>query len=139
MKIFFVFIFIVLIISGCSKQPVNPEITDAGIVYSVDATTNLAGDTLFAVYILNAFTPNHDGINDVFIIKGVGISSENYRMEIFNRWDNLIFETKNWNEGWNGKIKNKSAMSNTTFFYKIQLTDVFGTQHKFIGKLLLLR
>lgn len=52
----------------------------------------------------NAFSPNNDGINDVFkpIIEG-NISS--YTLKIYNRWGNLIFETNDLNEGWNGNYK----------------------------------
>ena len=59
------------------------------------------------LYIPNSFTPNDDDINDHFkpIIKG--FSDRNYSFAIYNRWGQLIFETHNPGEGWNGKFKDK--------------------------------
>lgn len=57
-------------------------------------------------YVPNAFTPNNDGINDIFkpLIKGPLMQ---YRFEIFNRLGNKIFSSGNPQQGWNGKYKNK--------------------------------
>lgn len=53
-------------------------------------------------YIPNAFTPNGDGLNDVFKPIAPGIKQTNY-FRIFNRWGKLMFESKNANTGWDGK------------------------------------
>jgi gliding motility-associated-like protein len=55
-------------------------------------------------YLPNAFTPNGDGLNDVFIIKGEFIYI--VKMDIFNRWGELIFETSDPLKGWDGNGKN---------------------------------
>jgi len=47
-----------------------------------------------AVYVPNAFTPNANGRNDVFLPLGTGISESGYRLMIFDRWGNLMFETR---------------------------------------------
>ncbi|MEJ7674450.1 MAG: gliding motility-associated C-terminal domain-containing protein [Chitinophagaceae bacterium] len=51
-------------------------------------------------YIPNAFTPNGDGINDVFRAIAPGIQTNYFR--IFNRWGKLMFQTNNTSKGWNG-------------------------------------
>lgn len=57
----------------------------------------------------NAFTPNNDGLNDVLkVMHNSTIVSINY-FRIFNRAGNLIYETKNMNEGWDGKINGSIA------------------------------
>ncbi|TAL58624.1 MAG: PKD domain-containing protein [Bacteroidetes bacterium] len=58
-------------------------------------------DAIF--WIPNAFTPNHDGKNEMFMPVAIGI--QNFRMWIFDRWGNLIFETIDVNHGWNGTFK----------------------------------
>ena len=51
-------------------------------------------------YLPNAFTPNGDGLNDVFMIKGESIYV--VKLSIYNRWGELIFETTDPEKGWNG-------------------------------------
>ncbi len=56
----------------------------------------------------NVFTPNGDGINDKFEIPFT-IGIENYYLEIFNRWGQIIFRSNNINQQWDGKIFNIDA------------------------------
>ena len=53
----------------------------------------------------NAFTPNYDGINDVFQLKGIGISDMNWK--IFNRWGLVIYEGSSLEDSWDGKYKGR--------------------------------
>jgi gliding motility-associated-like protein len=49
----------------------------------------------------NAFTPNQDGKNDVFkAIHGDNVTS--FMLQIYNRWGQLCFETRDIKKGWNG-------------------------------------
>jgi gliding motility-associated-like protein len=57
-------------------------------------------------YVPNAFTPNGDGLNDVFRPIPVGIvSTEMFR--VFNRYGQLVFETSQWMKGWDGMYKGR--------------------------------
>ena len=58
-------------------------------------------------YLPNAFTPNGDGLNDVFRPIPVGIKSTEY-FRIFNRYGQMIFETTEWLKGWDGKYLGKT-------------------------------
>ncbi|MFM7024336.1 MAG: gliding motility-associated C-terminal domain-containing protein [Flavobacteriales bacterium] len=51
-------------------------------------------------YLPNAFSPNGDGINDVFAVQGESIYI--MRLSIFNRWGELVFETTDPSKGWDG-------------------------------------
>jgi gliding motility-associated-like protein len=53
----------------------------------------------------NAFSPNGDGINDVLYVKGQGMASIDFK--IFNRWGQLIFESRDMNIGWDGTYDSK--------------------------------
>lgn len=58
-------------------------------------------------FIPNAFSPNNDGDNDFF--KPVSPSHEKYQFEVFNRWGELMFSTKDPNLGWDGKFASQLA------------------------------
>lgn len=88
------------------------NITDGGL-YVVDVSNNgceLSDSVLvktycpYTFYIPNSFTPNGDGINDVFYAYGNNIID--FKLLIFDRWGERIFETNDIRNGWNGKYKN---------------------------------
>jgi gliding motility-associated-like protein len=76
---------------------------------------------VFQLYAPNAFSPNKDNVNDVFL---PGISPEitvmQYSMLIFNRWGNLIFETEDYTQGWDGTVGHKDVPDGV-YIYVIQL------------------
>jgi gliding motility-associated-like protein len=57
------------------------------------------------VYVPNAFTPNGNGMNDVFIPSSGFVDIDDYDFTIFNRWGEVLFETHDRTEGWNGRFK----------------------------------
>lgn len=58
-----------------------------------------------ALQVPNAFTPNGDGLNDAFGAVGEGV--EDYRLVIFNRWGNIIFEANKLTKKWDGRYQGK--------------------------------
>ena len=93
----------------------------------------------FTMYIPDAFTPNGDGINDVFQVKGAGFVEEGFEMRIYDRWGELIFKTNNVYEGWNGKVKGVDA-KNDVYVYKIRcFTTVQNIKKEFVGHVTLYR
>ncbi|MEZ5014618.1 MAG: PKD domain-containing protein [Chitinophagales bacterium] len=56
-----------------------------------------------AIGIPTGFTPNNDGNNDIFIVKGFGIAD--MHLMVFNRWGELVFETTDPKEGWDGTYR----------------------------------
>lgn len=67
-----------------------------------------------AVFIPNVFSPNGDGKNDVLFVQGNGL--KRIYMSIYNRWGNLVFETADQSNGWDGTYKG-SAVEEGTFIY----------------------
>jgi len=55
----------------------------------------------YPVYVPSTFTPNGDGVNDVFFVGG--LPQEGFHLQIFDRWGNLVFETKDQREPWLGQ------------------------------------
>ena len=58
------------------------------------------------VFVPTAFTPNADGINDVLYIKGTDIDESRFKIKVFNRWGETVFESFNLNTPWNGSHMN---------------------------------
>lgn len=70
-----------------------------------------------------AFSPNGDGVNDVFQIINSG-SVQAIHMRIFNRWGNKVFESSDLNEGWNGRFKGRdSEMGTYVYFAELTLSN----------------
>lgn|GEM_PF-1741025 len=84
----------------------------------------------FGIYFPNAFTPNKDGLNDIFRPVIIGKPAV-YKLSIYNRWGQLIFETTDPGQGWDGLIKSGKQESGT---YIWTCTYQFNTQEKVIKK-----
>ncbi len=72
------------------------------------------------IYIPEAFTPNDDGINDIFNAKFTFIPNY-FEMKIYNRWGNIVYETRNFEKGWNGKQNNGNPAPTATYIYYIKI------------------
>lgn len=94
----------------------------------------------FVVYIPNAFTPDGDGINEVFLPRGFGISNNNYEFEIFDRWGLLIFKSIDPQKGWDGRTSNLMLKGNSqidTYVFKLHCEDNLRKGHDFTGQVTL--
>jgi gliding motility-associated-like protein len=94
----------------------------------------------YVIYVPNAFTPNSDGTNDGFKAVGVGIAQ--FKLQVFDRWGALVFETDDINNAWDGSIKGKGDFESTkqeVYVWKAQVTDVLSEKHSMIGHVTLLK
>lgn len=69
----------------------------------------------------NVFTPNGDGDNDSYFVEGKGITE--FKMHIVNRWGNIVFETDDINEAWDGKV-NGNTCADGVYFYRIDAKSI---------------
>jgi gliding motility-associated-like protein len=72
----------------------------------------------------NAFTPNGDGLNDCFGVKHWGQVS-NLKLEVFNRWGQLVFSTTDPNHCWDGTFKGVQQAS-AVFIYQVSAETICG-------------
>jgi len=56
----------------------------------------------FNIFVPNGFSPNDDGLNDIFVPICSGISSKGYQFMVFNRWGEEVFSSTKLGEGWDG-------------------------------------
>ena len=66
-------------------------------------------------YAPNAFTPNGDGNNDVFMVYGFGLAKVS--MKIFNRWGEKVFDTQNQWQGWDGTYRGEMQNPGVYSYY----------------------
>jgi len=88
-------------------------------------------------YVPNAFSPNGDGLNDIFRPIPVGIQSTIY-FRVFDRFGSLMFETNKWMEGWDGTYKGKKASSGT-YVWMIKGMDKNGRVVEMQGTVILIQ
>jgi gliding motility-associated-like protein len=70
----------------------------------------------------NGFSPNGDGVNDNFEIKGLEEYS-NVKMNVFNRWGNLVYDTGDYKNNWNGKNMSGEDLSDDTYFFTVEISS----------------
>lgn len=109
---------------GCTDQ------TDVVVIIKPD----------YVIYVPNAFSPNDDGVNDIFLPLGEGIDPQHFDMWIYDRWGNLIYQTNDLYKGWNGKVQGHTDISQIdAYVWKIKCRDRAGNIHNYIGHLSLIK
>jgi gliding motility-associated-like protein len=129
---------------------INTDVTisKAGI-YNIVATDNYGCQKTFNVKVVeqkcsdcepvvpNAFTPNDDGLNDVFKAKFF-CNFSNYDFQIFDRWGEKIFETHNSSNGWDGTYLGNKMMPGV-YVYFIKYSNGSHLTKTLKGSLILIR
>ena len=153
----------------CSGNPIKFDFSNTGFTYTwntglvspqfqIDTTGNYsvvastscgsAADAVFVkvfncehcILVPNAFSPNTDGINDEFrAISGCPITI--FHMIIYNRWGQLVFESSDINEGWNGTQHGMMCPMETYVYWIDYSESSFGTpnHHELKGNVTLIR
>lgn len=129
-------------------------IQDPSTVYNTEGTytivlvasSGLCNDTAiktifvdegFVIEIPNVFTPNEDGVNDLFHIKVKGVkSAEGY---IYNRWGQLLYSWDALKNSWDGIASNGEKCPDATYYYIIKVIDKKDKEHLAPGYVLLIR
>lgn len=109
-------------------------VSDVGCVDTISYVVSVVSCQETYVYVPNSFTPNDDGLNDVFNLYGYNF---NYpEMFIFNRWGEMIFNSQNL--GWDGTYKGQPCKEDV-YVYMVRWEDYRGRLKQSVGHLSLLR
>ncbi len=101
------------------------------------AYSNYVVKTLSAVInVPNSFTPDGDGLNDIF--KPIGTEMQQFSMKVYSRGGDLVFETDNQDNGWDGSYNGAPAPQDT-YIFDIIAEDFKGNSFRLRGALVLLR
>ncbi|MBK7148350.1 MAG: gliding motility-associated C-terminal domain-containing protein [Bacteroidetes bacterium] len=110
------------------------------ITYSNGCVANAATTVFVAgyppVFIPNAFTPNGDGNNDVFMIYGESI--KDVGLMVFDRWGEKVFESATQFEGWDGTFAGKQ-LNPAVYVYVAGITYLDGKKMEKKGTVTLLK
>lgn len=94
----------------------------------------------YVFYAPNSFSPDGNGINDIFLPKGVAFDINTFKMMIFDRWGNLMYATEDSKKGWDGRATLSSEIAkNDVYVWKVELVDNTNLRHKYIGYVTLIR
>jgi gliding motility-associated-like protein len=103
-----------------------------GCVDTIENTVVILPEYTF--FAPNAFTPNGDGRNDVFMPKGDYVDANDFEFYVFDRWGMMIFKTEKWGEGWNGKVNgNGDIVQQDVYVWKVITKDNLGNRHEYVG------
>jgi gliding motility-associated-like protein len=91
----------------------------------------------YTIFIPNSFTPDSDGLNDVFEAEGTGIVE--FEMKVFDRWGGVIFESSSIDLGWNGNNYSGLPTDNGVYLYHVALYDYNGRLWVYNGDINLTR
>jgi gliding motility-associated-like protein len=111
--------------------------TDHGCVDTTIEFLDIRDD--MNVFIPNTFTPNSDGVNDVFQVKGMGFKAEGFTMEVFDRWGHMVYFGRDVTKGWDGTVKGGTPVEGV-YIYRIKAVGTNGEGRKeFSGHVTLIR
>jgi len=120
---------------SCATETVNPlnarsnsQAPHNETAISEDENPESALD--FGVYIPNTFTPNNDGLNDVFNIYGFGIQKG--KITIYNRWGEMLYTSNCLSSGWDGSYDEKPCEV-ATYIYILEYSTEEGNSFSKIG------
>ena len=118
-------------------EPKNNEILEEGIIYyasirsefgceseiRLEATVSFI-ECIGDLVIPDGFSPNNDGINDVFDILFLEDLYPNYKVSVYNRYGNILYEGNKNTPQWDGTWKNNSTILPVgVYFYIIEFND----------------
>ena len=129
--------------STCNPVTATPDAETIYYVYGTGVNGCVGQDTILIrvsydneIFIPSAFSPNNDNNNDVLYVRGRGIKKLYFA--IYNRWGELVFETKDQSVGWDGTYKGKE-LNSAVFVYYVQVTFYDNQNYQYKGSATLVK
>lgn len=109
--------------------------SENGCQATFSSSINVLGHLFYAP---NAFSPNGDGINDIYRPEALGVKS--FEMRIVNRLGEEIFKSDDLGFGWNGTVNGSNYIAQPgVYVYVVRLQDMQGINHDYQGRVTLVR
>ena len=131
--------------NGATTQNIDPLGGGFYHVWVTDDNGCKSTDSIFVevhyrILAPTAFSPNSDGTNDYFRVRGLGTDLVSFQMLIYNRWGEVVFKTDDAHDYWNGKKFNAgNEMPEDTYLWQASLEYTSGVKITDKGNVTLLR
>ncbi len=127
------------LLASCAKEEVDGF--DSKITFASDfKIDSLTGDTFYRIYLPNGFTPNEDGVNDLYFVIGTGFDNDNFSMKITSRENNLAYTSSNPYNGWDGTVLGYGTLSATgVYSVEINVDDTSHEHHHYVYDVIMFR
>lgn len=89
------------------------------------------------IHVPTAFSPNRDGINDQFFVRGQEVID--YELQVFGRWGNTVYRSRSLSDTWDGTLLNGGAAPEGVYVYLLQAVLIAGEPVRRTGTITLLR
>jgi gliding motility-associated-like protein len=100
--------------NDCGIGPVSED-------FSIEVASCENTPTPGIINIPNSFSPNGDGVNDLFIIRGL---TENSSVMIYDRSGKKLYESVNYHNDWDGKGNDGNSLESDTYWYVIHISGI---------------
>ena len=118
-------------VSDVSTSGLEPDLNGNGNPTDLnerEATPLSLPSSFLSIFIPEGFSPNGDGINDLFVVRGA--TGLTVSLEVYNRWGSLVYKNDNYQNDWDGKPNSGIAISSDanglpdgTYYYVITTSD----------------
>ena len=88
------------------------------------------------MFVPTAFSPNGDGLNDIFFTKGTEMQA--YNLKVYTRHGTLVFESDDQKKGWDGSYEGMELPFGS-YIFEVQATDFFDKSYKQSGTVVLIK
>lgn len=121
-------------INGLATNTYSIHIEDV-LGCSIDTFAFVPKLNEFCIFPPNTFTPNGDDYNDTWVIDNIEVYTD-LHFQLFNKWGNLVYESKGLYQPWDGKVGGVTVPSDT-YYYLLYLNN--ADQDKIDGSIIVIR
>lgn len=113
---------------------ISPNQTASSVTISLTANDTITAyfeKEPFTYYVPNSFTPNGDGVNDAFGVASNAIDPDDYRLMIFNRWGEKLFDTTDPTKFWDGSHQGgEYYVEDGVYVYRLRIKNIHDSEIK---------
>ena len=92
----------------------------------------------YCIKVMNAFTPNGDGMNDRWLVTNGAACTKQIAVAVYNRYGNIVYKNDNYQNNWDGTYNGK-PVADGTYYYSVTFTTITGNTIFLRGDVTILR